>query len=153
MSDSAVKPAGTYELVKFLLTPMEPGGSGSESKDIKLLVHTWSIKEAISSGHISGSAKVYDSVGVFYTMPMRGQERLTIEYKDYNGEVRQEDMFVYSVTDLRSPKSSDDAVLEYTIHFASFGKFWSERFSVQRCIANGTKANRRYIPVSEQVQV
>lgn len=165
MADSVI-PAGTYNLMEFKLYPTESERfkdtegaefadikSEDDSIDLKKIVHTWNIVESMTKGHLAGNAKVYDSEGVYYTFPIRGQERLKIVYKDYEGVERTEEMFVYFVSDIRTPKKSDDSVLEYTLHFISWGKFISERFSVSRCIAEGTRGSRRYIPVSEQVEV
>jgi hypothetical protein len=166
MTDSVI-PAGTYTLLEFKLRPVisdseigEAAGFDAnentfenQSVDIKKIIHTWSLSESMTKGHISGSAKVYDAEGIFYNYPIRGQERITITYRDYFGDERTEEMFLFSVTDIQTPKKSDDSVLGYTIHFVSWGKFWSERFMVSRCIANGTRSGRRYIPVSEQVDV
>jgi hypothetical protein len=168
MSEAANQsPAGTYTLNGFYLMPStadskrqavgateKPDAVLSEDDilDIKMIVHTWSIKESFTKGHISGSAKVYDSEGIFYSFPLRGQERVRIVYTDFFGIERQEDMFLYAVTDVATPKASDDSVLEYNIHFASYGKFWSDRFSVSRCIADGSGSTRKYIPINEQVE-
>jgi hypothetical protein len=163
MSDTI--PSGYYDLLEFTLSPVATdaeigeGEAGlpensikNNSIDIKMIVHSWNIKESTTSGHVSGSAKVYDSEGVYYNYPIRGQEKLKISYKDFFGVERTEYLFVYSVTDIQTPKPSDDSVLSYTLHFVSWGKFWSDRFKVARCIAEGTGANRQYITVDQQVE-
>jgi len=165
MAESII-PAGTYTLKEFKLMPIvsdvDVGGTAdfdpivefnSDTIDLKKIIHTFTINEAMSKGHLSGSAKVYDSEGIFYSYPIRGQEKIKIVYEDYNGVELTDYFFLYSVTDLETPKPSDDSVLAYTIHFVSWGKFWSERFSVSRCIAEGSLGSRRYIPVSEQVDI
>jgi hypothetical protein len=146
------KPAGTYQLLQFKLTAISGEGS-SEGVDLRNIVHTWTLNESITSGHIRGSAKVYDSKGVFYNYPILGQERLEIVYKDFKGEELTEDMFVYSVTDVRPSSRSDDNSLEYVLHFVSWGKFFSERFSIKRCFAEGVGGARRYLPVSDQAEI
>ena len=150
MSDN--KPAGTYELLQFKLTPIA-GDAPSEGVDLRNIVHTWSLNESITSGHIRGSAKVYDSKGVFYEFPIRGQERLQIVYKDFKGTELTEELFIYSVTDVKPASNTDDNTLEYVLHFVSWGKFFSERFSIRRCIAEGTGGTRTYLPISDQVEI
>lgn len=163
---TAFKPAGKYTLDSFLIYPIAPdaevgvGESGlssdaikNKSVDLKLIVHTWDLTESFTSGHLKGTARVLDSEGIYYGYPLRGQERIRIVYTDFYGNQRTEDMFLYSITDIESGKESDDAVLMYTLHFVSFAKFWSDRYSVSRCIADGTRENRRYMPVSDQVGV
>lgn len=164
MSDAPTKPAGKYSLAKFEISTIatdskEQGEVGvregaikDKKTDLKAIIHTWTIKESIQKGYVSGSAKVYDSEGIYYKFPLRGQEKILIQYTDYHGESREEEYFLYSITDIKSAKKVDDNVLEYTIHFCSWGKFWSGRYSVSRCIADGTNVHRRYIPVSDQVQ-
>jgi len=162
------KPAGKYTLKKFELSTITTEGSSeagagdrptdqqaiSDAKsDIKGLVHVWNIEESIMKGYLRGSAKIYDANGVYYGFPIRGQEKLTIVYEDWAGESRTEDMMIYAVTDIRRGKENDDSMLEYTIHFVSWGKFWSDRYTVSRCIADGTGSNRRYVSVDQQVEV
>lgn len=144
------KLAGEYELLSFVLSSFPEGG---KTLDLRAIVHTWELEESMLKGNIRGKAKIYDATGIFYNFPLRGQERLKITYKDFFEEEREEDLFVYLVTDIRPAGISDDSMLEYTIHFCSWGKFWSDRYAIRRCIAEGTEGSRRYIPVSEQVQV
>lgn len=144
------KLAGAYELISFELSSFPGGG---KTIDLKAIVHTWNLEESMLKGNIRGIAKVYDASGIFYNFPLRGQERLKIVYKDFFEEEREEDLFVYMIADINPVGQNDDSILEYTLHFCSFGKFWSDRFGVRRCIAEGTEGGRTYIPVSEQVQV
>lgn len=153
---NAIAPAGTYVLKSFVISALTEDGrpntqESSESIDLKAIVHTWDLSESMRSGAIQGTAKVYDTPGVFYKFPLRGQERLTIEYEDYFGEVRTENLFIFAITDVNPAGSASDDILEYKLHFCSFGKFFSDRFSVQRCIADGTGNARRYVPISEQI--
>jgi hypothetical protein len=124
-----------------------------KSLELKPIIHTWNLSESMIKGAIRGTAKIFDATGIFYTFPLRGQERLSIKYKDFFDNEREEDLFIYSITDINPVGQNDDSILEYTIHFCSFGKFWSDRYDIKRCIAEGTEGTRRYIPVSEQVQV
>ena len=148
MSDN--KNAGAYQLVSFEISTFPNSG---KTVDIRALVHVWNLEESMLKGSIRGTAKVYDATGVFYNFPLRGQERIRIVYKDFFDEEREEDLFLYAVTDITPAGLSADNVLEYTLHFTSFGKLWSDRYEVKRCIAEGTLGDRRYIPINEQVQV
>ena len=144
------KLAGYYELVEFKVTSFP---DEEKSLELKPIIHTWNLTESMIKGAIRGTAKIFDATGIFYTFPLRGQERLSIKYKDFFDNEREEDLFIYSITDINPVGQNDDSILEYTIHFCSFGKFWSDRYDIKRCIAEGTEGTRRYIPVSEQVQV
>jgi hypothetical protein len=143
-------PAGTYELQSFIVQSFPSGGN---TVDLKAIVHTWSITESILSGSVRGKAKIYDSTGVLYSLPIRCQEKIVISYKDFKGVEREETMFLYSITDIRPASRVDDNTVEYTIHFCSWGKFWSDRHSIRRCIAEGEGGGRVYLPVSEQAQI
>lgn len=144
------KLAGAYELTSFVISSFPSGG---KSLDLRAVIHTWNLEESMLKGNIRGTAKIYDATGIFYNFPLRGQERLTITYKDFFEEEREEDLFIYTISDISPAGQSDDSILEYTIHFCSFGKLWSDRYGIKRCIAEGTEGSRQYIPVSEQVQV
>ena len=165
---TTVKAAGTYKLERFVLSSLtsdrsinaaDPrrgtfatGASSSTTVDLSNLVHSFSITESVLSGTVRGTAVIYDAVGAFYTFPISGQEVLVIEYTDTKGVTQTDRMFVYSVTDIRPGKDSHDDYLEYKLHFCSFGKFWSDRFDVRRCIAEGTGTSRSYLTIAEQVQ-
>ena len=142
--------AGFYELVSFEISSFP---NADKTVDMRAIVHTWDLEESMLKGNIRGTAKIYDASGIFYNFPLRGQEKLRITYKDFFDEEREEDLFIYSVTDINPVGQNDDSILEYTLHFCSFGKLWSDRYSIRRCIAEGTEGGRQYIPVSEQVQV
>jgi hypothetical protein len=158
-------PAGTYVANKMELHSIDPGDiSGTNEKagfagqagryiDIKPIVHAFSIKESVTSGYLSGEAKVYDSTSLFYELPLRGQELLHLELEDFRGEIFSGDFFIYSVDQVKPAKKSTDSILEYVIKFVSIGKFISERYMIRRCIADGSGASRQYKPISEQVQV
>jgi len=154
---NVVKPAGTYVLKSFRISPLTQDGKpnpddAKETVELKSIIHTWNLGESIKKGSIQGTAKIYDTKGVFYKYPLRGQELLTIEYEDFFGELRTEKLFIFAITDVNPAGSNADDTLEYMIHFCSFGKFFSERYSIQRCIAEGSGGGRRYIPINEQIQ-
>ena len=142
--------AGTYELISFKISSFPKEGKEIEMKPV---IHTWNITESMVKGNIRGTAKIFDATGVFYNFPLRGQERLKIVYKDFFDNEREEDLFIYTIEDIAPVANNDDSVLEYVIHFCSYGKFWSDRYDIRRCIAEGTEGSRRYIRVDEQVQV
>jgi hypothetical protein len=125
-----------------------PSTGATRAIEIKNIIHTWSITESIKSGSVKGKVKIYDAIGLFYTLPIKGQELISINYKDFEGIERQEQYVVYAVTDIRHSKVDDDSMLEYVLHFISLGKFIAERFRIRRCIKT---AGGDYPPISEQV--
>lgn len=148
-----VKPAGSYKLKSFTIHPFVADTNASASVNIKMLIHTWEIIESIMSGATRGSAKVYDATGVIYDFPLRGQERITIEYEDWRGETLTENYVLYAITDAKPFSMGGDSGIEYKINFVSVGKFVSDKYDVRRCVAQGTGETRTYIPVSEQAEV
>jgi hypothetical protein len=158
------QPAGTYALERFELRSLtDDRGQGIDPRsrgfgqqrvyDLKNLVHTFNIYESMLNASVRGSATIYDTVGVFYNMPLVGQEILEIEYTDTKGVTHTDKFFVYSITDIKPAKSGADDFMEYKLHFTSFGKFWSDRYVIKRCIANGFGPNRQYLNIDEQVQI
>jgi len=150
MVDKSVSPAGTYELISFKIYDYP---DKNKFVEIRNLVHVFNIVESIFTGSIEGTAKIYDAVGIFYNFPLRGQEYIEIEYRDYIGIKRTNKFMLYSITNVKKSNDFADNVLEYTINFTSLSKYLSERFSISRCIANGVGNSRSYIPISEQVKV
>lgn len=144
------KPAGTYELVSFKIYPL---GDEANSIEMKNIVHVFSIQESMLRGSVRGEAKIYDAAGAYYDLPIRGQEVAEIVYKDFYGLERSEKYFIYAVTDIRHQKDVDDSMIEYVLHFVSYGKFWSDRYIIRRMIAEGSGASRKYLPVTEQAQI
>jgi hypothetical protein len=145
-------PAGTFELQEMKLFSIDPDDQ-FEPIDIKKLVHTFTIRESVMKGYVSGEAKLYDSAGLFYNLPLRGQEGLHISISDFKYEELKNDFFVYSVDQVKPAKKSSNDVLEYVIKFVSIGKFISERYTVRRCIARGGNGSREYMPINEQVEI
>jgi hypothetical protein len=146
----AYKPAGTYELVSFKIYTI---GNEANAIEIKNLIHVFSIEESMLRGSVRGNAKVYDGAGVYYNLPIRGQEVAEITYKDYYDLERTEKYFIYAVTDIRFPKKAEDTMLEYTLQFVSYGKFWSDRYVIRRTIAKGSGITRKYLRIDEQAQI
>ena len=149
MAKHRIAPAGTYELISFKIIDLF-----DESRFIELnkIVASWDLIESIKSGSLKGSAKIFDSKGMFYNFPLRGQEIVEITYSDFKYEEKTHKFMVYSITDVKSAKMETDNNLEFVLNFVSFGKWWSERFSVTRCFAEGTEGNRTYLPIHEQVK-
>lgn len=146
---STYKPAGTYELQQFVIESY-PYDQTSKKTDLKAVIHNWSVTESILSGAVRGKATIYDAIGLLYQFPIKCQEKITIRYKDFKGVEREEIMFLYSITDIKPSKQQHDNMVQYTVHFVSWGKFWSDRNMVRRCIAQGTGTERRYLPISRR---
>lgn len=147
---NSYKSAGAYELKRFDVIDIE---NENRSYDLKNITYSFNIYESILNASVRGTATVYDAVGVYYNAPLRGQEKIIIEYIDSLGVTHEDIFFLYSITDVRPSKYNSNDILEYKIHFVSMGKFWSERHSVSRCVAENTGKLRTYLPISDQVGV
>lgn len=139
-----MKRAGTYELLEFRIAPFDRDFEDTNAFiDIRGLIHEWELTESMESGHIYGTAVVYDSLGILddfqiKTDPVnhwiKGEERIRIVYKDWfpDHEPMVHEMFLYSVTDVQNITRAKDALRAYKIHFVSIDKFLTERFLVRR---------------------
>ena len=132
------KKAGHYSLDTFRIYRYnEP----NQFVDLKAIIHTWEIIESMDNGHLHGSAKVYDSVGLLDNFLgdgwLRGEEELFISYRDwYDEETIQHNMFVYSVSDVQRINDSNESMYSYTLHFVSKDKFVTEQTKVRRGFRN-----------------
>ena len=139
-----MKRAGTYELLEFRIAPFDRDFEDTNAFiDIRGLIHEWELTESMESGHIYGTAVVYDSLGILddfqiKTDPVnhwiKGEERIRIVYKDWfpDHDPMVHEMFLYSVTDVQNITRAKDALRAYKIHFVSIDKFLTERFLVRR---------------------
>lgn len=162
----AGRPLDSYELLSFRIFTMvgaldiesndprasdRQRGNGASSEDIKALIIDWSITESIDSAAVQGKAQIIDGLGILYSVPIRGQERIEIKYRDFEGIEQEHKFIVYAVTDIEPVKSVEDSLISYTIHFVSEGKFISDRFRIRRAITSTDEP--RFIPISDQAQV
>ena len=135
MSDSAVKQAGHYRLKEFKVYNFDR----TKSIDLKLVVHTFNIVESMSNGAVRGSAVVYDTDDLIKNFPFVCEEYLHIAYSDFFDVERTEDMFVYSITDVKYAKENSQSMIQYTLSFVSIGRAFSEDYRVQKTYkANAT---------------
>lgn len=134
-----LKKPGTYELLEFRVSPFE---RQQPFIDIRGLIHEWELVESMDSGHIYGSATVYDSVGLLDDFVnydprhpwLKGEEQIKIVYKDFYSERDPliHKMFLYAITDVNNLYTSQNTTRYYKIHFTSIDKFLTERYSIRR---------------------
>jgi hypothetical protein len=123
------KPAGTYELVSCYIKPYND--TTNRGYDMKAIIHTFSITESMLSGHVSGSIKVVEAVGMLYDLPLRGEEIIEITYRDFKEVEHTDKFFVYSISGVQPAKVHDSKMIEYTLNVVSIGKFVSHRRRVR----------------------
>ena len=161
--------AGTFNLKRFEIRSMtadrsrnagDPrrgtfatGAGTAQSFDMRNFVHAFSIEESMLKGSIRGTAVIYDAAGIFYDMPLTGQEELEIEYTDTKDVPYSDTFVIYAITNVEPAKNGADDFISYKIHFVSMGKFWSDRYDIKRCIASGAGTGRGAVTIGEQSQV
>lgn len=133
-----VKKAGQYNLDSFKISKF---GEPSNSIEAKLLVHKWELTESMNSGHIYGSATIYDGVGLFYDFAeqgLKGEEEIEIVYRDFYENEMTHKLFLYAISDVQFQNPSNETLITYTIHFVSKDKFLTEQTMVRRGFSDGT---------------
>lgn len=134
---SEVKEAGRFELLSFKITSYDQ----SKSHELKGIIHSFEIHESMKRGSVRGFAKMFDSVGLLQNFPLRGEEFVEIHYRDFYDQEHVDRMFLYSVADVRQPNLRNPSRWEYTMHFVSRPKVYSENASIQQAFA-GPVGNR-----------
>jgi hypothetical protein len=133
----AIKEAGYFELHSFIIKSYD----FSKTFDVKALIHSFQIEESMKRGAIRGSAKMFDTVGLLQDFPLRGEEFIEISYSDFYGVKHVDKMFLYSVSDVRQADPRKSTMWEYTMHFTSRPKVYSENASIMKAFA-GPATNR-----------
>jgi|GEM_PF-4605002 len=133
------KKAGQYSLDSFKLFKLnEPGNF----LDIKLNVYEWELNESMNSGHMWGSATIFDGSGIFYNFlgeGLKGEEEIEITYRDwYEEEDQVLSLFAYSITDVKIDNGANQTLLTYKIHFVSKDKFLTDRKLIRRSFSQDT---------------
>lgn len=102
---------------------------GSRSSiDISAIIHKIVIEESIENDSIRGYLSVIDAVGLLEKLPLRGEERLTIEVEDILKQKKIYDLYVYKVDNV-SAKNTNDA-LSYNMHFVSYMRWNAGRIKI-----------------------
>ncbi len=138
---SELKQSGHYTLESFKIIK----GDKSNEADIRMLIHTFNIVESMSGGAVRGSAVVYDSNDLINTFPLKSEEFIEITYSDFYDEVRTEQFFLYSITDVSYAKQGSQAIVKYTINFVSVAKLFSENNRVAKVFKNDPATGKSLI--------
>ena len=129
--------AGRFTLHSFKIASYDL----SKVFELKGIIHSFQISESITKGSIRGFAKMFDTVGLLQEFPLRGEEFIEIHYSDFYGNEHVDRMFLYAIADVRQPNPSNPSQWEYTMHFVSRPKVFSENVRIRRAFA-GPPANR-----------
>lgn len=146
---SELKEAGYFELKSFLISSF----NRTKTFEIKPIIHSFEIHESMKRGSVRGFAKMFDSVGLYQDFPLRGEEYIQIRYEDYYGNEHTDDFFLYAITDVRrTGDTNNPSKWEYTMHFTSIPKVFTEREKIQRAFAGPLGSRESGDLISEFVQ-
>ena len=131
-SNNSARQAGHYELISFKIRPIDKPGGGVELNQI---VTQWQISESMFRTNITGSATVLDAEGIARTLPILGEEIITIEWTDFYGDIQKKEFFCYGINDL-GPHDNKDGLLSYRINFTSIEHLTAHQQDVRQSFAD-----------------
>lgn len=115
---------GYYRLISASVTQY-----GSRNlTEISGIIHKTVIEESIENDSIRGYVSIIDAVGLLENLPLRGEERLTIELEDILKQKKIFDLYVYKVDNITA-KNTNDA-LSYDMHFVSYMRWNAGRHRI-----------------------
>lgn len=124
---SELKQAGHLDIKGFVIYNRDR----SKSIDLKHILHAFSIHESMSKSSTRGKATLYDANNILARLPIKGEEFLQIVYEDFFGVERNENYYVYAVTNI-ALEDNNESIQSFEIHFVSLAKFLSEKFEIQK---------------------
>lgn len=138
--ETALQRAGNYNLAGFYVKKYARPDLGTI--DFSRIVHTWELNESLDNGYMYGSATIYDSGDfldkAFGGLGLVGEETISIGWYDwYKGEAAAFNGFIYSITNVKEMKTSNETYRSYVIHFVSQVKFESNKFKIRRSFSGG----------------
>ena len=131
-SNNSARQAGHYELISFKIRPIDKSDGGVELNQI---VTQWQISESMFRTNITGSATVLDAEGIARTLPILGEEIITIEWTDFYGDIQKKEFFCYGINDL-GPHDNKDGLLSYRINFTSIEHLTAHQQDVRQSFAD-----------------
>lgn len=121
--------AGQFKLKRFRIFDFY---DSSRWIEINKMIHGFEIEESILKGSVRGNATLFDTTGILHQFPLRGEERIEIEYEDFFEEKHKDRMILYAISNVKSPDNNNQAIWQYTIHFVSPAKLLSENTQIRR---------------------
>ena len=125
--------AGAYELISFKIKSFDGEGEGVELNQI---VTQWSFSESMFMSNITGSVTVLDAEGIIRTLPIIGEELITIQWKDFYGDVQSKRFFCYGVDDLGPAEESSENILSYRLNFTTIEHLTAHQQDVRQSFAD-----------------
>ena len=126
--------AGYYELISFKIRPIDNvPGTGIELNQI---VTGWNLNESMFRTNINGSANVVDAEGIFRSLPIIGEEIITVQWKDFFGDIASKQFYCYGVRDLGPLEDSSEHIMRYQLDFTSLEHLTAAQGDVRQSFAD-----------------
>ena len=137
---NAQKNAGFYTLKSVKIKPLldenlnrdATNSSMPEYVEMTYAIVDWGLEESLDSPFISGYAVIHESDNVLESVPLLGEEEITITYEDFYGESRSYKLFLYAIEDIGPESSINDRMMKYTIRFCSVQKLQGDQRSIRK---------------------
>lgn len=115
---------GFYRLSNAQLFPFLDGDPRI-ALDIKNFITGISITESVNADSIRGSLRILDSGGLLESYPIRGEERLYLEFEDALKKKRGYYFFVFKIENVKASNNNDG--IAYSLNFVTFQRFLADQ--------------------------
>ena len=132
--------AGYYTLKSFKVKPLldenlnrdSENSSMPEYVELTYSISDWGIDESLDSPFISGFAVVHESDNLLESVPLLGEEEITVTYEDFYGKSATHKLFLYAIEQVGPESSINDRMMKYTIRFTSIQKLEGDQRSIRK---------------------
>lgn len=128
MSDNGLI-LGQFKLHSFKISTI---GDKNNTVDVQHQIVSFNILESMTKGYVSGSFKIVDTNNLVQNFPLKGEEKLAIEYEDWFGIKRTDEFFIYSILHDEMQFKKSDTTQTYTVYFCSIARLLSSTQLVRR---------------------
>ena len=129
--------AGHYTLVSMkILSGDEDTVTLLNEIELNQICTHWQISESLHTPNIIGSCTITDAEGILRKLPIRGEERLLIKYRDFFGDESTKEFFVFGVRSVGPHENSSDSLLSYKLDFTTREHLNATGVEVSQSFAN-----------------
>jgi hypothetical protein len=133
--------AGSYKLESFKIRPINPLNLTEFAKigdgvELSQIITQWSFSESMSMANITGSVTVFDAEGVIRTLPIIGEEYITIQWVDFYGDKQTKKFFCYGVEEVAPADDVAENILSYRLNFTSIEHLKAHQEDVRQSFAD-----------------
>jgi len=136
--------AGFFVLKSFKVKPLleenlnrdSENSSMPEYVELNKTIIDFGISESLDSPFISGYAVVHESDNLLESVPLLGEEEITMTVEDFYGESRSYKLFLYAIEQVGPESSINDRMMKYTVRFTSIQKLEGDQTSIRKSYNN-----------------